>query len=272
MSAFGSQAAIAAVLAVHGCSWWEEDGRFSGAAGSLTAVPRRHCRPLQAGPAKLSCISMEWPMHRLSCSVGIGVLTIVITRGAVAGPSNLLPPAAYIDPTDQLIVRTGEGVPGRPFPCAREKTEQGISVIERMPTDKCFRMLPAQRWRGLWRNNFEGSQFCAAPAVVCDYHSPGERVWLNADRVRGRRGALYSLQFVGRKTMYTGPYGHMGMSDQEIIVDRVISIKMVQAPPPPMTKAQLIQEWRRCKAAGTCMTSKEMRAMMKGGKWGSCRP
>ena len=205
-------------------------------------------------------------MRRLSGIAAINILNFVITSGALAGPSNLPPPAAYIDPTDQIIARTGKGVPGRPFPCAREKNEKGIAVIESMPIDKCFKMLPAQRWHGLWRNDFEGSQFCAAPAVVCDYNSQGDRVWLSADYVRAQSGALYSIEFVGRKTMYKGPYGHLGMSDQEIIVDRVISIKMVQAPPPPMTKAQLIKEWRRCEAAGTCIPSKEMRAMMNGGK------
>ena len=199
-------------------------------------------------------------------SIGIAVIAIAHTITVASAMADQLPPAAYIDPTDQLIARTGKGMPGRPFPCARERKEQGISVVESVDTDKCVRMLPAHRWHGLWRNDFEGSRFCAAPAAACDYDTKGERVWLDSRRLRGRWQELYAVDFVGRKTMFKGSYGHLGMSDHEIIVDRVISAKMVQAPPPPMTKAQLIEYWKRCEAAHTCIPSKEMRAMMKGSK------
>ena len=57
-------------------------------------------------------------------------------------------------------------------------------------------------------------------------------IWLDVDRVKlghdfsnGSRKML--IDFVGRKTMFPGSYGHMGMSGSEIIVDRVISIKKI---------------------------------------------
>jgi hypothetical protein len=201
----------------------------------------------------------------------LGIAAIVIANAmpmssVLARLSDRLPPAAYVDSVDQKIARTGKGIPGRPFPCAREKKEQGITVIESVPTDKCVRMLPTRRWQGLWRHEFEGSRFCAVPATACDYNSKGDKVWLTYDPVRGKWGALYSVDFIGRKTMYKGPYGHLGMSDHEIIVDRVMSIKMVQAPPPPMAKDQLIEAMKRCEAAQTCIPSAEMRSMMNSRK------
>lgn len=183
-----------------------------------------------------------------------------------AGLNDRLPPAAYLHPLDQEIARTGKGIAGRPFPCAKEKIKRGISVIEDVPTDQCVRMLPSERWRGLWRDDCEGSQFCLSPADACDFNTKGDRIWLTPGPLRGKRGAVYTVEFVGRKTMYRGSYGHMGMSDHEIIVDRVISARMVQAPPPPMSKAHLITEMKRCEAAGTCIPSKEMKAMMNDSK------
>jgi len=61
------------------------------------------------------------------------------------------------------------------------------------------------------------------------------------------------MDFMGRRTMYKGPYGHMGGSDQELVVDRVISMKEVEAPPPPPTKAEMIKYFKECEAAKTCI-------------------
>ena len=94
-------------------------------------------------------------------------------------------------------------------------------------------MLPAQRWKGLWRDDFEGSQFCPAPAKTCSFDTPGERIWLtfiDTAGVQPRRssGGLYAIEFVGRRTLRRGRYGHMGVFEQEVLVDRVISLDLVQ--------------------------------------------
>lgn len=191
---------------------------------------------------------------------------MVSWSAARAGMSDRLPPAAYIDPVDQQIAKTGKGVAGRPFPCSREKDEHGISVVESLPTDRCVKMLSAQRWRGLWRNDFEGSQFCPAPAKLCPSNAAADRIWLTAGPLRGSRGAVYAVEFVGRLTAYKGHYGHLGMSDHEIVVDEVSSIRLVKAPPAPMTKAEFIAQMRACEAAGTCIPSEEAKAIMNGSK------
>ncbi len=97
--------------------------------------------------------------------------------------------------------------------------------------DKCFAMLPAQRWRGLWRDDFEGSRFCPAPAAVCADDTPGDKIWLSFDSdVRpdgGRKPTmqLYSIEFIGRRTRERGSYGHMGTSQHEVLVDTLVATK-----------------------------------------------
>jgi len=153
--------------------------------------------------------------------------TFGLASVARAGVNDKLPPEAYQDPIDRQIAQTGKGVAERPFPCAHEYVENGVDTIESTPTDLCVKMMPQQRWRGLWRNNMEGSTFCPEPAKECPTHA-GESIWLDSGPGRGGRGDLYRVDFIGRKTMYKGPYGHMSMYDQEIVMDRAISIELIE--------------------------------------------
>jgi hypothetical protein len=43
---------------------------------------------------------------------------------------------------------------------------------------------------------------------------------------------LYAVEFIGRRTAVKGRYGHMGVFDHELIVDRMISMRQVE----PATK------------------------------------
>jgi hypothetical protein len=160
------------------------------------------------------------------------IATLLLLAGLAPAPHGFTepPPEAYVDPVDREIARTHVGRPGRPAPCAREEIQNAIKVIVSGPTETCFRMLPARRWRGLWRNDFEGSQFCPAPARRCDLDSPGERIWLRTNPDRRPDRKLYRVEFIGRKTMYRGAYGHLGGSDHEIVVDRMISAQEVSRP------------------------------------------
>ncbi len=150
------------------------------------------------------------------------VLMLTVATGQSHGFSEP-PPEAYLDPVDQQIARTRVGAPGRPVPCGREEKHNGVTVIVSAKTEQCFKMLPSRRWRGLWRNDFEGSQFCPEPATKCDFNSPGERIWLSEKPDRRPDRKLYRVEFIGRKTLYKGAYGHMGASDHEIVMDRMIS-------------------------------------------------
>jgi hypothetical protein len=158
------------------------------------------------------------------------LLTLLGPTAAPAHGFAAPPPEAYLDPVDRQMARTHTSLPGRPGPCAREERQNGIAVIVSAPVDRCFRMLPPRRWRGLWRNDFEGSQFCPEPATRCDYGTEKEQIWLTERPDKRPDGKLYRIEFIGRKTMYKGAYGHMGASDHEIVMDRLIAAQEVAKP------------------------------------------
>lgn len=157
----------------------------------------------------------------------IGMATAGWAAAASAGLNDKLPLDAYVNPVDRQIAATGKGVPGRPYPCTYEEVIDGSKSIASTPTEECVKMLPQQHWRGLWRNDFEGSRFCPEPAEQCTFKTPGERIWLS--RTPGRPdGGLYRVDFIGRRTMYKGPYGHFGLFDQELTIDRPIRIELIE--------------------------------------------
>ena len=106
---------------------------------------------------------------------------------------------------------------------------------------RCLKYDGPRRMKGLWRNDFEGSQFCPAPAKTCGYVMSDKRtnpvIWLDfsvslpADHKGNGLGGLYAIDFIGRRSAYPGYYGHMGVFDEEVIVDRMISMKEIEPPP-----------------------------------------
>lgn len=116
-------------------------------------------------------------------------------------------------------------------------------VIRSLPTDQCYKMDAPRRYRGVWIDEFEGQQFAPEGIRVPEWprgdpKSPKWRqqadqaiaatIWLDVQHTKlGHKwqqgGRRVFIEFIGRKTMYPGNYGHMGMSGQEIIVDRLIS-------------------------------------------------
>lgn len=98
-------------------------------------------------------------------------------------------------------------------------------------TEDCFEMTPRQRWTGLWRAAFEGSQFCAdeagVPAKKCEYDEGRAAIWFEPGRDYAPDGTLYRVEFVGRRTVHPGVFGHMGVFQHEMIVDRMIAMKRV---------------------------------------------
>ena len=130
----------------------------------------------------------------------------------------------------------------REYPCTYPIQ---TNVIGSLPTDQCYKMEMSRRYRGVWVDEFEGQRFIpegnSPPEWPrTDPKSPGwkERfeqarlatIWLNTSRVTfgqkpRQRGGEWFIEFFGRKTLYAGAYGHFGMSGQEIIVDRVISLR-----------------------------------------------
>lgn len=154
--------------------------------------------------------------------------TVLLAIAALGGCKDYGSPAsAYRDWKDRLVVAAGL----RPlvWPCLhRVQTEYG-EVYEGIPLDQCYKMDPPRRWKGVWRNEFEGSRFCPAPAKKCSGSSRGDYIWL--DMRKSPDQTLYTVDFIGRRTSVKGRYGHMGGSDYELIVDRMISITPLEEPP-----------------------------------------
>jgi len=117
-------------------------------------------------------------------------------------------------------------------PCEFVVTELGGDAYASLPTDQCYKMTEPERMRGFWNDEFEASQFCTAPEK-CFY--PNSETWLEfADPKMQRReptGTLYAVEFIGRRPLYSGSFGHFGMFTNDVIVDRMISMKEIQPPP-----------------------------------------
>jgi hypothetical protein len=97
-------------------------------------------------------------------------------------------------------------------------------------TARCFKMTKPQRWRGLWLDVFEGQRFCPAPMQKCEDDGENGHIWLRFPQDAkpfGRvvTGKTYEVEFVGRRTLLPGAHGHMGVSEHEMLVDRIISIR-----------------------------------------------
>jgi len=118
---------------------------------------------------------------------------------------------------------------GLVWPCTRKMHDKNLGdYYESTPLDECVKFDPSRKWQGVWRNEFEGSRFCPAPARKCSFSSPGDRIWLDVRKSPDQ--TLYAVDFIGRRTAVKGAYGHMGVFDYELIVDRMISIKQIESP------------------------------------------
>lgn len=133
----------------------------------------------------------------------------------------------------------------REIPCAYHVDAETMGSL---PTDQCYKMEAPRRYRGIWIDEFEGQAFIPEGTTApewprADPASPGWReqfdraqaatIWLDVERAKlghhRNGGRKMFIDFMGRKTMYPGQYGHMGLSGHEIIVDRVISLKVCPA-------------------------------------------
>lgn len=161
------------------------------------------------------------------------VLVACLLQGCSRSDGRQTPPWAFRNWRDKLTSAVGLGSPG----CERWVNDNSGGYYEGIPEDQCVMFDGQRRWRGIWRDDFEGSVFCPAPAKDCGYETVNGRsrplIWLDVDRVTKKPpdGALYSVDFIGHRSTFPGSYGHMGMFDADIIVDRFLSMKQIEAAP-----------------------------------------
>lgn len=122
--------------------------------------------------------------------------------------------------------------PGMIKSCVDKMRYEGLDSLPQ-ELDACYEMLPPMRWSGLWRTDFEGSRFCPRPEKYCAEWSSGDRIWLTPSKDPAFSnvryvGNLYVTEFIGRRTRVRGFYGHMGMSQHEMIVDRLIALTKLE--------------------------------------------
>lgn len=155
------------------------------------------------------------------------------------------PPNAWMAPKPEAYLRLKDrfaaqmldwGISWR-FPCSDIDRESRPDLLWE---EQCFRFGEPQRMQGLWRNDFEGSEFCPASAKRCppptDSSGVRQSTWLQIKpHLNGWEntppGGLYAIDFIGRRSQHLAMYGHMGMSNSEVIVDQLISIREIEAPP-----------------------------------------
>lgn len=227
------------------------------------------CRPRGSGAA--CCPKVLWLFDEIrSCldkMAGTWQLAFAATfatlgsSAAQKDPIDLLKPEMFVRSEDQERARhIGK-------PCAAADVGRGChryndalwrdtpcsylidaDTIGSLPTDQCFKMEEARRFRGVWINDFEGQAFIPEgtkppewPADNLDKTqwrkqfdvARAQAIWLDMSRVEASAGLRTKarkvlVEFIGRKTAYPGFYGHMGMSGHEIIVDQLISAKPVE--------------------------------------------
>ncbi len=143
-------------------------------------------------------------------------------------PFGDIPYMAFINQVDRQRALARTATQGYDEPCTRKKIVDGYEASEQLPTDQCVQMEPARVWRGQWISQYEHTVFCPEQAGQKECPVPNERTWLSG-AIGGEIGHRYFVSFVGRRTKYPGGYGHFGLYDSEIIVDRMISLEKLSA-------------------------------------------
>ncbi len=142
------------------------------------------------------------------------------------------PPSAYKHPRDQFFAAVPLPFVNDDFePCFR--TNRGVPG--RLADSECYRFAQPQRMRGVAVTGFETRRFYPARTTL---PNPEERseVWIGLEpqllpqNVRGRciKGCALYLDFVGRRTAVQGSYGHMGLADHMVVVDRVFRANVLE--------------------------------------------
>ena len=126
--------------------------------------------------------------------------------------------------------------PGMTDACIEKLRSGGVDAMPEH-ADQCYKFEKPRRWKGIWFNQFEGLLFCPDPVErTCPKNAPTyeNEIWLEFSSkppVELGRGGVYEIEFIGRRSLGAGHFGHMGMSPNDMIVDRMISTKELEAPP-----------------------------------------
>ncbi len=175
-----------------------------------------------------------------AAAVGITVLAaagVALTLWAQQGSAPQPARAAY-DRIAKAV--TGEDPQRRCYTDVRQS--DGSIVGHYVGSRACHDFLAPRRFTGVYVDEFEGQMFLEGAGVAERYVIPCRWIWLTVDEksdVRrwarpkdgGNLSRVWLLDFVGRATppapnSHNG-YGHMGVFEGEVLVDQVISARLI---------------------------------------------
>lgn len=154
----------------------------------------------------------------------------ILSTSACSDRSSIAAP--YKNTWDRFIIQLGFGFGYQP--CYRnEKTRYG-DVLGFIGNEQCYRFNPPVRMRGIWLDEFEGSEFLPnATKAPAGWPYSRDAIWLDFTRHEsllangnGERRA-FAIEFIGRRATFPGSYGHLGGSRHLVIVDKLLSANPV---------------------------------------------
>lgn len=181
-------------------------------------------------------------MKRIAAAAGIGLIAAAVAVPACiqwveGGKAPKILRIAYDEMSKAL---------GQPDPESRCYTvvEQpdGVVRIDHIGSRACYDFLPPRRFSGVYVDEFEGQTFLEGAGEAERYVVPCRRVWFTIDDwsdidawkgfgAKDRLSRVWLLDFIGRENrpLANGSlgYGHLGASDAEVIVDRVVSARLL---------------------------------------------
>lgn len=149
----------------------------------------------------------------------------------LVGCGNGTPPSAYQHLRDQFFAAVPLAFIDDDFmPCFRSSDGQPARLSDR----ECYRLAEPQRMRGVAVTGFEAGSFYPALRTLPQQGQRSE-FWLELEprvlplNVRNRciQGCAVYLDFIGRRTVARGSYGHMGLATHMVVVDRVFGAKVL---------------------------------------------
>lgn len=179
---------------------------------------------------------------RLAAKAAIGLVVAIAVASALALWVEAGNPPRFVRAGYDGVARlvSGEDPMRRCYTTTREPG--GTTRYDYVGARACYDFLPPRRFTGVYVDEFEGQMFIEGAREAARYTIPCRWVWFTVDEksdVRAWKGfnpqddlsSVWLLDFVGRETRPAAGglmgYGHLGASDAEVIVDRIVSARLV---------------------------------------------
>ncbi|MBL0914956.1 MAG: hypothetical protein IBJ13_05410 [Sphingopyxis sp.] len=159
----------------------------------------------------------------------------ILAAGAVAYGGTADAPRSLKASNDWVVrLATGTDPLGRCF--ERIDESERLAVYGFIGPRACYSFDPPREFSGIYVDEFEGQQFIQTKNLRLPVVAPAQSIWLDFDTLsdlgplknKPDDGTqLWHVRFIGRQANSSSAYGHMGMSDGAILVDRVLSATML---------------------------------------------